>query len=203
MSMEKFLNSSNLDVLFQNKYQSFENLIRKRYYINEEKKAAEDEEKLTSIINDFIKDEEKNKIVSDAVNEFELSIMDKCKFWNKLYYKYGYVDANNTKNEIKDFERTKLFKDGEKGYTDDILQKMEDEEFIENMSNFIEGKFEKLNQIQIFKEKDKKLTDITENFETTLTDEQNDVFDDIMRLIYQTEDYYFVLAYLLLQFTAK
>ena len=139
MSMEKFLNSSNLDVLFQNKYQSFENLIRKRYYINEEKKAAEDEEKLTSVINDFIKDEEKNKIVSDAVNEFELSIMDKCKFWNKQYYKFGYVDAINTNNEINEFSRTKLPNNKLNNDTD-ILKNMEDEEYVENLSDYIDGK---------------------------------------------------------------
>ena len=196
MSMEKFLNSSNLDVLFQNKYQSFENLIRERYYINEEKKAAEDEDKLTSVINDFIKDEEKNKIVSDAVNEFELSIMDKCKFWNKQYYKFGYVDAINTNNEINEFSRTKLPNNKLNNDTD-ILKNIEDEEYVENLSDYIEGKFNKLNEIKAFKEKDKKLTDIKEEFETSLTDQQNEMFDEVMRLIYQTEDYYFTLAYIL------
>ena len=196
MSMEKFLNSSNLDVLFQNKYQSFENLIRERYYINEEKKAAEDEDKLTSVINDFIEDEEKNKIVSDAVNEFELSIMDKCKFWNKQYYKFGYVDAINTNNEINEFSRTKLPNNKLNNDTD-ILKNIEDEEYVENLSDYIEGKFNKLNEIKAFKEKDKKLTDIKEEFETSLTDQQNEMFDEVMRLIYQTEDYYFTLAYIL------
>ena len=196
MSMEKFLNSSNLDVLFQNKYQSFENLIRERYYINEEKKAAEDEDKLTSVINDFIKDEEKNKIVFGAVNEFELSIMDKCKFWNKQYYKFGYVDAINTNNEINEFSRTKLPNNKLNNDTD-ILKNIEDEEYVENLSDYIEGKFNKLNEIKAFKEKDKKLTDIKEEFETSLTDQQNEMFDEVMRLIYQTEDYYFTLAYIL------
>ena len=131
MDLEKFLNKSNLDLLYESKHHEFENHIREKYYINEEKKVTEDEEKLTNTIRDYIADDAIYQEILKALNEFETSVSDKGEFWNKLYYKYGYVDANNTQSEINNFEKTELFIKEKKHYKS-ILKKMQDEDFVEN-----------------------------------------------------------------------
>lgn len=196
MNCKSIFESSNLDVLFESKLIKFEKFIREKYKIEEEERLTIDEKKLTDIIKKYVKNESQYQMVLKAINEFEVSAAMKRKFWNKQYYKYGFVDANNTKREIEDFKRTKIFMNKSEDCRK-ISEKMDDEEYVENLSNFIESKFNSLNEIKNFKEKDKKLNEIRENFENSLTDEQSEIFDEIMRLTYQVEDYYFSLAYLL------
>ena len=48
-----------------------------------------------------------------------------------------------------------------------------------------------------FKEKDRTLAIETEKFESSLSKDQNDNFDSVMKLHYQIDSYYFALAYFL------
>lgn len=72
-----------------------------------------------------------------------------------------------------------------------------DEAMVGNISNFIESKMELLNQVKDFKEKDKKLSECMEELDNELSDELREKFDNVIRLTYQLEEYYFTLAYLL------
>ena len=78
-----------------------------------------------------------------------------------------------------------------------ILKKLEDSDIVEHTSDYIEKKFKILNQVDNFKNKDKKLSKSMEEFQDLLSDDLKEKFDDIMRLVYLTEDYYFTLAYFL------
>lgn len=77
------------------------------------------------------------------------------------------------------------------------LSNIFDEDTVEAISNLVESKMHLLNKVPAFKEKDQNLAIATEDFENALSDELNDKFDDVMRLHYQIDSYYFALAYFL------
>ena len=77
------------------------------------------------------------------------------------------------------------------------LNNLFDENTVEAISNLVEDKMPLLNKITAFKEKDYALAMATEELESILSTELNNKFDDIMRLHYQIDSYYFTLAYFL------
>lgn len=72
-----------------------------------------------------------------------------------------------------------------------------DKEMVENISNLVEEKMRILKDVRDFKEKDRMLSMAMEELEKMLPEEQQDKFDEVIRLNYQVEEYYFTLAYFL------
>ena len=72
------------------------------------------------------------------------------------------------------------------------LFSIENKEFINNL---IEKKLPILRQDTNFNEKYIRLNDAMEELEETLSDNQKDLFNEIVQLFYQTEEYYFILSY--------
>ena len=72
-----------------------------------------------------------------------------------------------------------------------------DKETVENISNMIENKMYVLNNVKDFHDKDQAFAISLEKLESSLSDELNEQLDDVMRLNYQVEAYYFTLAYFL------
>lgn len=75
-------------------------------------------------------------------------------------------------------------------------------DFFENgdyrlITNLINDKMEKLKEYKDFNEKYTKLYDSIDEMDEILEDSQKYKFNEIMKLIYETEEYYFALAYLL------
>ena len=79
----------------------------------------------------------------------------------------------------------------------DNFEELFDVDMVESISNLVEDKMKILNQVKDFQEKDKKLSTTMEELDNELPEELKDKFDDVMRLTYQVEEYYFTLAYLL------
>ena len=79
----------------------------------------------------------------------------------------------------------------------DDLKSLFDEDTVETISSLVEEKMHLLNCIPSFKEKDHTLAVETESFEDSLSKEQKDYFDTVMKLHYQIDSYYFALAYFL------
>jgi len=79
----------------------------------------------------------------------------------------------------------------------DNLGNIFDKETVENVYSFIDSKMPLLNDINAFKEKDKLFAETLENFEDSLSDEQNEKFDNIMKLNFDVKSYSYVLAYFL------
>ena len=65
------------------------------------------------------------------------------------------------------------------------------------ISNFIEEKLPILRQNKKFNEKYLNLTDTIENLEKTLSVQQKEQLDEIIKLFYETEEYYFAFSYYL------
>lgn len=63
------------------------------------------------------------------------------------------------------------------------------------ISNLVEQKISVLKENKDFNKKYKRLTDLMEEFEKTLSIEQKEQFNEIVQLFYKTEEYYFVLSY--------
>lgn len=63
------------------------------------------------------------------------------------------------------------------------------------ISNFVEEKISILKENENFSQKYKKLLDLMEELEKTLSEEQKEQFNEIIQLIYKTEEYYFALSY--------
>lgn len=73
-------------------------------------------------------------------------------------------------------------------------------DFFENgdyrlITNLINDKMEKLKKYKDFNEKYTKLYDTIDEMDGILEDSQKYKFNEIMKLIYETEEYYFALAY--------
>ena len=77
------------------------------------------------------------------------------------------------------------------------LSNLFDEDTVEAISNLVEDKMPLLNGITSFKEKDQTLAIATEDLENALSKELNDKLDNVMKLHYQIDSYYFTLAYFL------
>ena len=77
------------------------------------------------------------------------------------------------------------------------LKDLFDSDTVESISNLVESKMPLLNQIPAFKEKDQNLADKSEKFENSLSEDLKMSFDDVMKLHYQIDSYYFTLAYLI------
>ena len=70
-----------------------------------------------------------------------------------------------------------------------------DKDTVSYINDLVENKSDLLNEINDFKEKDKILYLYMEEFENKLSDENKDKFDEIVKLMYQVEEYYIALAY--------
>ena len=73
-------------------------------------------------------------------------------------------------------------------------------DFFENgdykfVTNLINDKIEKLKKYNDFNEQYTKLYDVMDELEVLLDDAQKEKFNEIMQLVYNTEEYYFALAY--------
>ena len=75
------------------------------------------------------------------------------------------------------------------------LSSLFDEDTVEAISNLVEEKMPLLNTVPAFKEKDQTLATATEEFENTLSKDQKVKFDNVMKLHYQIDSYYFTLAW--------
>ena len=65
------------------------------------------------------------------------------------------------------------------------------------ISNMIENKVYKLKQYEDYNKKYKELFDRIDNLEATLSEKQKDDFNKIVKLFYETEEYYFAFSYYL------
>lgn len=63
------------------------------------------------------------------------------------------------------------------------------------ISNFVEMKLLILRENSDFNQKYIRLSDAIDELASCLTNEQNELFDEIVKLFYQTEEYYFALSY--------
>ena len=70
-----------------------------------------------------------------------------------------------------------------------------DQDSISSINEFVENKSNLLNEIKDFKEKDKTLSLYMDELEKQLDKESKDKFDQIIKLMYQVEEYYIALAY--------
>ena len=185
--MNKYFEDSILNELYANRHLDYENFIKKNYKIEEEEFLYNSEQKFANIIKMFVKNENDYKQISNALTEFEVAITDRNEFWKRIFYIIGHIDANKIKNELKQFADNK---------DDKLVTKARFEnDIVDAISNLVENKINELKVIKDFEEKDKLLSNKTEMFEEKLSKQQEDEFDEIMRIIYEVEKYYFVLAY--------
>ena len=77
------------------------------------------------------------------------------------------------------------------------LSNLFNDDTVETISNLVEEKMPLLNKITTFKEKDYALAKATEDLENSLSEDLNNKLDNIMKLHYQIDSYYFTLAYFL------
>lgn len=122
--MNKFLERSILDELYESKSDEFAQNIQEE--MKEEAKSFFAEEQLTNKIVEVIKDEELQKELLKKLNEYEMEVAKEHDFWNKMFYKLGVYNCTEMKeillNKIDSKENTKTFFDE---YTDDFLDYLE------------------------------------------------------------------------------
>ena len=77
------------------------------------------------------------------------------------------------------------------------LSNLFNDDTVETISNLVEDKMPLLNKITAFKEKDYALAMATEDLENSLSEDLNNKLDNVMKLHYHIDSYYFTLAYFL------
>lgn len=77
------------------------------------------------------------------------------------------------------------------------LENFFDKDMVETISNFVELKMDMLKSIPDFKEKDSLFSAMMEELDESLPEDLKEKFDELIRLNYQLEDYYFTLAFVL------
>ena len=70
-----------------------------------------------------------------------------------------------------------------------------DAKSIEKISEIVEEQMPKLNELKDFRDTDNMLCVCTEEFKNLLSDDLSDKFDNILKLSYKLDKYYFTLAY--------
>lgn len=63
------------------------------------------------------------------------------------------------------------------------------------INNLVEEKISVLRENSDFNQKSIRLSDSIDELEETLSESQKDLFDEIISLFFQTEEYYFALSY--------
>lgn len=63
------------------------------------------------------------------------------------------------------------------------------------INNLVEEKISVLRENSDFNQKSIRLSDSIDELEETLSESQKDLFDEIVSLFFQTEEYYFALSY--------
>ena len=100
--MEKFIDDSVLDELYETRSNGFESA----FYI-EHKEIQEEIDKqyykLIEQINKTVEDKNDREMILQLVEEYADSRVDKENFWSKEYYKFGFSDACRLKSEAKDY----------------------------------------------------------------------------------------------------
>lgn len=121
--MNKFLERSILDELYEAKCDDFANSIQNQ--IPEEKSFLR-EEQLKNKIMQYIKNNKKQKEVLKKLNEYELEVGTEQDFWNKMFYKLGAYNCTEMKeillDKIESKNNQETFFDK---YTDDFLDYLE------------------------------------------------------------------------------
>ena len=74
------------------------------------------------------------------------------------------------------------------------------EDFFENgdyklITNLINDKMEILKKYENFSKKYKRLYDVIDELELILDDKQKEKFNEVMQLVYETQEYYLALSY--------
>lgn len=122
--MNKFLERSILDELYESKNDEFAQKIQEE--MKEETKSFLAEEQLTNKIKEVIKDEQLQNEMLKKLNEYEMEVAKEHDFWNKMFYKLGVYNCTEMKeillNKIDSKDNTKTFFDE---YTDDFLDYLE------------------------------------------------------------------------------
>ena len=185
--MNKYFEDSILNEMYATRHLDYENFIKKNYEIEEEKYLYQSEKGFKNIIKKFVKDEKDYNQISNALTDFEVAITDRNEFWKRIFYIAGHIDANKIKSELNQFADNK---------EDKLVTKARFEnDIVDAISDLVENKMHELKTIKDFEEKDGMLSSKTEMFENKLSKELEDDFDDLMRITYEVEQYYFVLAY--------
>lgn len=76
-------------------------------------------------------------------------------------------------------------------------KKLFDNDMVNHITQFVESKEDILKDIKDFKEKDKMLSLCLEGLENELSKENKEKLDKVIKLMYQVEEYYITLAYML------
>ncbi len=100
--MEEVFENEILDDLYETRGEKFESIFNGEYdKIEEIRNAKLSEKELTRTIKELIQDEEKQRQILEKLNNFEGRSAEERNFWNKQYYKLGFADGMQFKEEIR------------------------------------------------------------------------------------------------------
>lgn len=94
-----------LNIIYETRSRGFENKCFKLYgKPNEIRNVEEFENKIISLIEKNIKDSKLKTEFLDIFNQYQENILGEMIFWDKEYYKLGFLDGINLQKELKKYQ---------------------------------------------------------------------------------------------------
>lgn len=155
--MEEVFKNEILDDLYETRCEKFESAFNGEYdKIEEIRNAKLSEKELTRTIKELMQDEEKQRQILENLNNFEGRSSEESNFWNKQYYKLGFADGMQFKEEIKQEMREK----GE-NYNFDLS----DSNLYDYIEDYIESqRMKKLRERKEYKKKTDEIKNLKEKY---------------------------------------
>ena len=155
-----FFKSKILDDLYESRGEEFEKYYLKYLVQKEEIRKTElSEDELVKFIQKSIQDENTKKKLIKKLNKFEEDCLVEMHFWNKEYYKLGFVDGNTIRTEIRRLQH--IFSCKNNNYENDAF-------FNGFMDNFLDAfeneRIKRLSKREEYKEFKNKIAEIEEKY---------------------------------------
>lgn len=184
--MKKFENK-----ILDNLYEIKEGEVEKKYILKQGRQKDNErteklEEELVNFTKNFIKEEKGIKELCNRINTYKQAIIDRMNFWNRLYYKEGFIDAMSLKQQIKkegmtdsNFEESIIYKNMK-----EISDLFEEQKYNNLQGN--EDYIENVKRIEKIKAKFPKVRDFFENGKIAEFSKQE--MKEILNIVYLHSD---------------
>ena len=175
--MEEMFENKLLDDLYNIRGEKFEINYMKYYGKKKEIKKSEIAEKnFNQTINKLIKDETIIETIRKKFGDFTDSVLEEMFFWNREFYKLGFLDGINFKNEIRRLKEKMSCKNEDTSEIDTFFYTCAD-----NLLDYIEReKSKRLAKREDYKELTKKKAEIKKQYpkvRSFIEDEETEILN--------------------------
>ena len=169
--MEELFENKVLDDLYDSRSDGFEAIYMKKHKDKEQlMKSLKVEEELRKELKKAVINKEILSTILEKLDEFEGNVLEEMDFWNRQYYKLGFVDGNNIKVELKE-EKEKMYNHNQENFLDNCC--------LDFIDYFEKQKCKNLLNRSDYQEITKKIEDIKNKYPKTRAFIEDSICDNL------------------------